>query len=669
MDRDPANCDHDPSSDGGNGGGPGGSAGICGFKILDVQNLRDGGNEAYLGPDPIVVVKVEPEPTHGSSSQEFKREVKVKPELLNNCSSQGGAGTVDARCFHRSYWHSVKMMRSDEASYLTADAMQKRDDLINYHKSSACETDMESSDPSNNDVPAPRRCILHIAGKPSEKKPRCDLLPFNEKNWSTVQAAAEKRRAKPQFLKSVYYDLVVSLPQSPDENDGYHVSCYQKFTAVTSTTSAPGDGPSDASERNLPHLRSNARTDDDAEPSSSGILPATCLFCNSKRKKKKGGTIELLGSCETLEAGQKIQEAAELLQDEAILSKVIGVDLVAKEAKYHHTCKSAFVLAASRTSNTDQKTDDIPQKKTIAVRNIHEYVEKSVIADKRAELLTSVYERYLDLCSYADESPMHRHSLMRNLTNRFGSKIKVQSPAGKKLGSILYNAVIADDFVRVAYEYADSEERLLNQAALILQKQLLNAPKKDVPENPTLNDVRDGDTIVPQPVMNFFKVLYTGNISDQCGTWIKRCIDSTSQDALFVVQRGRAKPAKHVTLGMAIRSVTGSKKLVQVLNRFGHCLNYSCLEELETATAEAIQERKDACPENTLPGLPTGLAFDNFDEMTQTLSGSNTLHDTMGILYQNLPGDRTSIQQINESTTPVRKAIPEAKKAEVSHCR
>ncbi|KAK7065674.1 hypothetical protein SK128_026097, partial [Halocaridina rubra] len=52
------------------------------------------------------------------------------------------------------------------------------------------------------------------------------------------------------------------------------------------------------------------------------------------------------GSCEALEAGQKIQEAAELLPDTTILSKVAGVDLVAKEAKYHHTCKSAFLLAA-----------------------------------------------------------------------------------------------------------------------------------------------------------------------------------------------------------------------------------------------------------------------------------------------------------------------------------
>ena len=29
-----------------------------------------------------------------------------------------------------------------------------------------------------------------------------------------------------------------------------------------------------------------------------------------------------------------------------------------------------------------------------------------------------------------------------------------------------------------------------------------------------------------------------------------------------------------------------------------------------------------------------GLAFDYFDEFTETLSGKETLHDTMGILYQ-----------------------------------
>ena len=53
MDREPTNCVHDPSSsgsDGGTRGGPGGAAGICGFRILDVQNLHDGGDGTDLEP-------------------------------------------------------------------------------------------------------------------------------------------------------------------------------------------------------------------------------------------------------------------------------------------------------------------------------------------------------------------------------------------------------------------------------------------------------------------------------------------------------------------------------------------------------------------------------------------------------------------------------------------
>ena len=102
---------------------------------------------------------------------------------------------------------------------------------------------------------------------------------------------------------------------------------------------------------------------------------------------------------------------------------------------------------------------------------------------------------------------------------------------------------------------------------------------------------------------------------------------------------------------MALKSITGRTKLVQIMNRFGHYVNYNALEELETATAEVIKEREKVCPGDTLPGLPIALAFENFDEMTQTLSGSNTLHDTMGLLYQNIP-------EVSDDTSSSSSSIP-----------
>ncbi len=37
-----------------------------------------------------------------------------------------------------------------------------------------------------------------------------------------------------------------------------------------------------------------------------------------------------------------------------------------------------------------------------------------------------------------------------------------------------------------------------------------------------------------------------------------------------------------------------------------------------------------------LSGLCTGIAWDNYDELIETLSGAGNLHDTFGICYQNI---------------------------------
>jgi len=117
-----------------------------------------------------------------------------------------------------------------------------------------------------------------------------------------------------------------------------------------------------------------------------------------------------------------------------------------------------------------------------------------------------------------------------------------------------------------------------------------------------------------------------------------------SQDALFIVKDGKLKPAKHIVTSMSLKSLTGSRKVVTMMNRLGHCLNYNKVEELETELAYSIIDRKQSLPDGAIPGMPVGLAFDNYDEQMSTLSGSNTLHDTMGILYQ--------IQQDTAERTP-----------------
>ena len=104
--------------------------------------------------------------------------------------------------------------------------------------------------------------------------------------------------------------------------------------------------------------------------------------------------------------------------------------------------------------------------------------------------------------------------------------------------------------------------------------------------------------------------------------------------------------------------MTGSRKVIEMLNHLGHCINYHKVEEIETDLATNIQLNELATPDGITPapGRSIGLAWDNYDENIETLSGANTLHDTVGICYQNIVIDSqrdlssSSITRNNTST-------------------
>ena len=51
------------------------------------------------------------------------------------------------------------------------------------------------------------------------------------------------------------------------------------------------------------------------------------------------------------------------------------------------------------------------------------------------------------------------------------------------------------------------------------------------------------------------------------------------------------KTGKHLKLGMIIKSLTGSRKVIEILNRLGHCLSYNLVEEIETQLTYAANEK------------------------------------------------------------------------------
>ena len=130
----------------------------------------------------------------------------------------------------------------------------------------------------------------------------------------------------------------------------------------------------------------------------------------------------------------------------------------------------------------------------------------------------------------------------------------------------------------------------------------------------------------------FFRVLYTGSQKPSSDK-VERLVESVSNDVIYNANRGKVKPGKHLCMALGLKSITGSRKVIEILNRFGHSISYHGAEMIETELANEIVERQHSTPDGMVQkqGLCTGLAWDNYDENTETMSGSGTLHDTVGI--------------------------------------
>ena len=103
--------------------------------------------------------------------------------------------------------------------------------------------------------------------------------------------------------------------------------------------------------------------------------------------------------------------------------------------------------------------------------------------------------------------------------------------------------------------------------------------------------------------------------------WLR---DSAAQDLEFAITRGRYKPVKHILLAFVVKSLTGNVELIQPLNRLGHGIAYTQLEEIDTSLC--LQKLAMAA-ENCIP-LPSNI----HPYTSTTLSG--TSHRVNGIVVQ-----------------------------------
>ena len=110
---------------------------------------------------------------------------------------------------------------------------------------------------------------------------------------------------------------------------------------------------------------------------------------------------------------------------------------------------------------------------------------------------------------------------------------------------------------------------------------------------------------------------------------------SICQDLIYAESKGKKQTHKAVALGMAVRQVTGSTMMINVLHGLGHSVSSSTVRKRDSALASVISLSEDVTiPRQTAMKRFTTLVWDSNDYSEETLSGKGSTHVVNGVVIQ-----------------------------------
>ena len=493
------------------------------------------------------------------------------------------------------------------------------------------------------------KCLCHVEDESGT------LTNFSGKSWLTFQTCAKRRR------DDIWSKMNGFWEEGPKGK--YHRRCYQVYTDKVKVARAV------EKQRNI-LIQDPVEDNDDSitePPPAKRMLRSQvdafdinkCAICQqhkTKLTKNKGArSREPLSLNKTATGSASLLKAAEIRDDRRLLLQLQGKDTIAIGIKYHKSCYVQYVRpgALAKLEEKNCEDEDIASESyNRAFSSIREFVKDAVLKGEKAVKISELLERFVSKLSEEGVSaPSYRSSKLKNrLIKSFGNRLSYHQPQDRSQSEIIYSSRVTtgevvetiastsgeqwkdeDGTEEVPPEAKANEKYFHVYHAAKMIRSLLTEMKPVMSWPPTEDDLDCSDSIVPDMLYNMLAWISSSDVEycnkRVCGVSpdVHRIVLSLAQDLIYCVSRGRIKTPKHVTLPLTVKSLTGNAELVTILNRFGHALSYSQIEELETALAEKeIEKEQDGIvvPGSCSMGVPAVFCWDNNDLLEETLSGT-----------------------------------------------
>ena len=154
-----------------------------------------------------------------------------------------------------------------------------------------------------------------------------------------------------------------------------------------------------------------------------------------------------------------------------------------------------------------------------------------------------------------------------------------------------------------------------------------------------IKDVKRGEATVPEIVTTLFQNLIG---RPNVRRWERKNQINERGSCIWFL-----KPQKNFMLGIALKRLTGSRKVSKIMNRLRYCAIFHTIEEVETETTFKSTKPNVVTPIGMKlnPRCGTGVAWDNTERFVETITGKETLHNAAGILYQTITEEEPMDQE------------------------
>lgn len=461
-------------------------------------------------------------------------------------------------------------------------------------------------------------------------------------------------------------DIFLRLQSHTLETDSlkpiWHRSCYQTYTSKTNIAR----GSKVSSEE----LESKNDTNSKAVILRSCATPSDislCIFCQKATRNKD----KTLHKIQVESVAITLLKAIEELNDDEMRLRLSGRNPVAAGVKYHLKCYRDYTYQSSKSSNETLRMLEVSDKDTFskAFEVLTEEIDDGLFHQGKAFSVKHLLTRYINLLGEDPETSNYRADKLQNrLKSYYGDRIVVQSQIGRSKSNILFSSSISvGQAITAAAELKNSLSVMAtepqeadidtdcntdqNVNTLYHSAKLLRTILQSIKGSENVEDSQEvssdsAESLVPDHLYMFLRWLLEDDTDTNPISAVKekslkphihRRILSLAQDLIFACCKGILTP-KHIGLGVTVKHMTGSKELVRILNRFGHCISYDEVVKLEKGFVEQnvanYKENDVVIPSNISPGKFVQAAADNLDFNEETLDGKHTTHATTLVLYQ-----------------------------------